>query len=109
MKVFKRILAGFTLLLGAAGLLLDLAGGVGVWLVKEPVTVKATKVFERIEAALDVADKGLDHVTKSLARAAERLDGVREEQNKLAQEPRKVNALRRLLARKVQQLIAPEV
>jgi hypothetical protein len=109
MKVLKRILAGFTLLLGAAVLLLSLAGGVGIWMVKEPVTDRATRVFGRIEAALDIADKGLDQVKKSLARAAERLDSVRDEQKKLAQKPQKINPLRRLLARKVQQNIAPEV
>jgi hypothetical protein len=109
MKVFKRILAGFTLLLGTAVLLLSLAGGVGVWLVKEPVTERATRLFGRIEAALEVADQGFNQVKKSLARAAERLDGVREEQRALAQRPQKINPLRRLIARKVQQNIAPEV
>jgi hypothetical protein len=109
MKVCKRILAGLTLLLGAAGLLLSLAGGVGVWIVKGPATAKATRVFGRIEAALDVADQGLDHVKTSLARAAERLDSVQEEQRKLAREPPKFNAARRLLARTVQQRIAPEL
>jgi len=38
MKVCKRILAGRTLLLGTVMLLLSLAGGVGVWVVKEPAT-----------------------------------------------------------------------
>ncbi len=109
MKVLKRILAGFTLLLAAVVLLLSLAGGVGVWLVKGPVTERATRVFERIDAALDIADKALGQVKDSLARAAERLDSVREEQRKLAQQPQKVNPLRRLIARKVQQNIAPEV
>jgi hypothetical protein len=108
MKIGKRILAGFTFLLGAAGLLLSLAGGFGVWVVKEPVTAKATRVFDRIEAALDVADKGLDHVKTSLARAAERLDDVRAEQRNLAQEPRNSSATRRFMARTVQQLIAPQ-
>jgi hypothetical protein len=109
MKVGKRILAGLTLLLGTAGLLLSLAGGVGVWIVKEPVTARATRVFARIEAALDVADKGLDHVKTSLARAAERLDSVKQEQRKLAQGPRRNSALGRLLARTVQQRVAPEL
>ena len=109
MRVCKRILAGLTLLLSAAMLLLSLAGGVGVWLVKEPVTAKATRVFGRIEAALDVADKGLDQVKTSLARAAERLDSVREEQRKLAGQTRRPNPVRRLMARTVQRRIAPDV
>jgi hypothetical protein len=109
MKVCKRILAGLTLLLAAAGLLLSLVAGVGVWMVRAPVTAKAARVFGRIEAALDVADKGLDHVKTSLANAAERLDGVKQEQRKLAQEPRAINPARRFLARTVQQKIAPDL
>src|SRR5262249_51068883 len=58
MRVGKRILAGITLLLGVAGLLLSLAGGVGVWIVKGPVTERATHVFGRIDAALTVAEQG---------------------------------------------------
>jgi hypothetical protein len=108
MRVCKQILAGLTLLLGTAGLLLSLAGGVGVWIVKEPVTAKATHVFERIEAALNVADQGLDHVKTSLARAAERLDSTKEEQRRLAQAPRQNNMAQRLLARTVIPRIAPE-
>jgi hypothetical protein len=109
MKVCKRILAVLTSLLGVTALLLSLAGAVGVWIVKGPATAKATRVFERIEAALDVADQGLDHVKTSLARAAERLDSARQEQRQLTREPGKMDMARRLLARTVQQRIAPEV
>jgi hypothetical protein len=52
----RRILAGLTPLLGAAGLPLALAGGVGVWIAKGPATEKAARPFARIESALDVAD-----------------------------------------------------
>jgi hypothetical protein len=109
MNVCKRILAGLALLLSAALLLLSLAGGVGVWIVKGPATAKATRVFGRLEAALDVAEQNLDQVKTSLARAAERLDSAREEQRKLAQEPQPNSALRRLLARTVQTKMGPEL
>jgi hypothetical protein len=109
MKLCKRVVAGLALILGAAGLLLSLVGGIGVWIVKEPVTTRATQVFGRIQAALDVAEQGLDHVETSLGRATERLEGVREEQRKLAQEPPKTGAVGRLLARTVQQRVAPEL
>jgi hypothetical protein len=108
MKVCKRILAGLTLLLGTVMLLLSLAGGVGVWIVKEPATAKATHVFDRIEAALKIADQGLGQVKTSLDRAAERLASVKEEQRKLAQEPQAGAALKRLIARKVQNVV-PEL
>jgi hypothetical protein len=108
-NVCKRILAGLALLLSAAMLLLSLAGGVGVWVVKGPVTAKATRVFGRIDAALDVAEQNLDQVKASLARAAERLDSAREEQRKLAQRPPPRSTLQRLVARKVLPRIAPDL
>lgn len=80
-----------------------------MWIVKGPATAKATRVFGRVEAALDVAEQKLNQVNSSLARAAERLDGAREEQRRIAQDPQQNNALRRALARTVQQRIAPEI
>ena len=108
MMVFTRILAGLTFLLGMVGLLLSLAAGVGVWIVKGPATTKATRIFERIEAALDIADQGLDHVKTSLSTATTRLENARAEQRELARQPDSNNALRRMLARTVQQTIAPQ-
>ena len=79
MKTCKRILGILALLLGAAGLLLSLAVGVGVWVVKEPVTARARHISERVDAALDLAEQKLDHAQTSLANAAERLENVKEE------------------------------
>ena len=109
MKVLNRILAGLTLLLAAVVLLLGLVGGVGVWVVKGPVTARATQVFARVEAALDVADQGLEQVKASLDRAAGRLSEAREEQRKLAQEPQRAGAMRRMVASKVQRMVAPDL
>jgi hypothetical protein len=109
MRVVKRTLAGLTLLTGAVGLLLSLAAAIGVWVVKEPVADRATRTFGRIDAALDVADRGLDQVKASLARAEERLAGVRQEQANLAREPRGSGAARRLLARTVTLRVTPEL
>jgi hypothetical protein len=109
MVVCKRIVAGITLVLAAAMLLLALAGGVGVWLVKGPVTDRATTLFARIDAALDLAGRGLDQARTSLGRAAERLDAVRQEQQKLAGQPPKTSLTRRTLVRMVQQRVAPQL
>src|SRR5271170_6638665 len=109
MKLGKRLVAGLAFILGTAGLLLSLAAGIGVWVVKEPVTTRATQIFGRVQAALDVAEQGLDHAETSLGRATERLDSVNEEQRKLAQEPRRTNAMGRILARTVQQRVAPDL
>ena len=109
MNFGRRILAGLTLFLAAVGLLLSLAVGIGVWVVKEPVTTKATRIFGRIDGALDTAEQGLAQAKTSLARAGERLESVREEQRKLAQEPRKSTAVGRLIGRTVQRQVAPEI
>jgi uncharacterized phage infection (PIP) family protein YhgE len=109
MAVFKRIVAGIALILAALFLLLSLAGGVGVWLVKEPLTDRATALFGRIDTTLDLAARGLDQAQASLARAAERLDAVQQEQQKLAGGPRNTSPTRRVLARTVQQRVAPQI
>jgi hypothetical protein len=109
MRAIKRTLAALVFLLGTAGLLLSVAVGAGVWVVKGPATERATRAFGRIDAALDVAEQGLDHAQGSLARAAERLDGVKQEQRKIAEGPQRNSALGRLLARRVQQRVAPEL
>jgi F0F1-type ATP synthase membrane subunit b/b' len=109
MKLGRRILAGLAILLCIMGLLLSIAGGLGVWIVKKPVTDKLTRVYGRIDETLDVADRGLDQVKTTLARAGERLETAVEEQRKTSREPQKISMSRRLLARTVQQQISPEL
>jgi hypothetical protein len=98
MTLCKRILAGLVLLLGTIGLLLSVAGGIGIWVVKGPVTERATKLVGRADAALDVAERNLTEAKASLDRAAERLESIKEEQRQLAQQPQRGGAVRRLLA-----------
>jgi hypothetical protein len=109
MKVCKRVLAGLTLLLSTVGLLISLAAGVGVWIVKERVTERATHVAGGVEGALDLADQSLDQVNASLAGAAKRLKSAKEEQRKLAEDRPPGHALRMVMARTVQQQVAPDL
>jgi hypothetical protein len=109
MLVAQRVLAALALLLGTAGLILSLTGAVGVWLAREPVTARATRIFERIETALDSAERHLEQARASLTRAAERLDSARQEQRKISQEPQPSSKLRKGLARTVQQRLSPEI
>jgi hypothetical protein len=109
MRMVKRLVAALFLLLGTAGLLLSLAGGVGVWLVKEPVTIKATRVFDRVEAALDRVENLLAQTEASLRRASEHLHEARNQQRNSSRKPQPNNAVRRGLARTVQRKLAPEV
>jgi hypothetical protein len=106
MSFCKRILAALTFLVAAAMLLVSLAAGVGVWVVKRPVTDKAMHVYDRVDEALGIAEQNLDQLKATLVRAAERLDSAREEQRKIAREPQ---GIRGVLARKLQQRIAPEI
>src|SRR5262249_1064617 len=108
MNVCKRFLAGLTFLLSVVALLASLTGGVGVWMVQGTVRGKATKVFDRIEAKLDIADESLDHVQTSLVTAAKRLDEVQERRRTLAQEPQRGDRLRRFQVQTVQQSLGPE-
>jgi hypothetical protein len=98
MKLLMRILAALVFLLATVGLLLSLAGGIGVWVVKAPVTERATKLYGRADAALDLAERSLREVKASLDRATERLGTLKEEQRELAQQPQRGAGMRRLLA-----------
>jgi hypothetical protein len=109
MNTCARVAAGLALLLGTIVLIASLVGGVGVWVVKERIQTKTTNTFARIEAALDVADHGLEQAQASLARASERLENVKEERRQAAREPGQSGAIGRLLARTVQQRLAPEL
>jgi hypothetical protein len=109
MNVCKRILGILALVLGAAGLLLSLAGGVGSWVVKEPVTARATHIFERIDAGLDLVEQKLEHARTSLANAAVRLDNVKEERRQLPKESQRWDFARRTAARTVQRTLVPEL
>jgi hypothetical protein len=109
MKVVKRILGVLALLLGAAGLLLSLAVGAGVWVVKEPVTARATHLSQRVDAKLDLAEQKLDHAQTSLANAAERLENVKEERRQLPGDSGPGDFARRAVVRTVQRTFAPEL
>jgi hypothetical protein len=109
MKFSRRILACFVALVTGVVLVLSLVVAAGVWFIREPVTTRTTRLFGRIEAALDLASRGLARVKTSLVNAEERLAGVQEEQKKLARGPQKNDLAMKMLARTVQQKISPEV
>jgi chromosome segregation ATPase len=106
---FTRILRVLTLFVTAVVLIVSLAGGVGVWAVWQPVTIRTTQTFGRVEGALQVVDGGLERARESLARATERLDAARQEQRDLSQQPQPKDARRKALALSVKRGIAPEL
>jgi hypothetical protein len=97
MNIYRRILAGLTFLVCLAMLLLSLVGAVGVWMIKDPVTAKANRVFWKIETSLNIAGENLDQDKASLARAADRLDSARTEQRRIAQQRQPNGTVRSLL------------
>ena len=109
MNICKRILGILAFLLGTAALLLGLALGVGVWVVKEPVTARATHISERVDAGLDLAEQKLEHAQTSLTRAAKNLEDVKEERRQLPKESQPWDFARRSVARTVQRSLAPEL
>jgi hypothetical protein len=107
--VCKRILRLLTLLVSTAVLLLSLGGGIGVWVIRGPVTVRATHIFGRMDTALATVDEGLDRARESLTRAAEHLDSARQEQKNLSQQPQPKNAARKALAMSVKRGLASDL
>src|SRR5262249_9124790 len=105
----RRLFAGLIFLIAGVGFLLCVAGGVGIWLVKEPVTTRATHTFGRVDAGLDLAEQSLRQVKASLASASERLDSAKQEQRALAQGAKSGTALGRMLGRPIQRQLAPEI
>src|SRR5262245_8812141 len=105
----KRFLAPIVFGLAGVFLLLCVAGGIGVWVVRGPATAKATKLFARIDEALNLGDEGLEYVKTNLTAAADRLETGKAEQRRIASEPMAGQAARRIMARTVQQRIAPDL
>jgi hypothetical protein len=71
--------------------------------------VRASQIFGRVEAALDVVDEGVDGARKSLARAMERLESARQEQRNLSQQPQLKNGKRKALALAVKRSLPPAI
>jgi hypothetical protein len=105
MTLVWRVLILLVVVVAVAALLLSLTVGVGVWAVKGPVTDFTTRKFDKAEAALDKADRGLALVKSSLANADERLAEVRRQQQAAPRD----NVARRLMAQMVQRAIAPQL
>src|SRR5262249_12991506 len=105
MTLLGRALAVLVFLIAVVALLLSLTAGAGVWVVKKPATEFATRKFDKAEAALDKADRGLNVVKDVLGNAARNLEEVRQQQRAAPRD----NLARRLMAQTVQRAIAPQL
>ena len=110
MLVGKRILVMFTLMLSVTGFLLSLVAGMGVWIIREPVIIRASQIFGRIETALAFVDQGLQQARADLARA-EGASGRSSDMSKrnLTSSQSQKTLRRKTLARMIQRSFAPKL
>jgi len=109
MAAARSFLAGLALIVSAIVLLLSLAVGVGVWIIKQPVTDRTTLVFQKIDASLEIARQGLQETRVSLDRASQRLESVAAQQRAEASQPQRSLSVSRTLARSVQRQFTPDL
>ena len=76
MEKIKRILSTTVIFLSALGLVLCLAGIVGVWLINTPLTERLTGTFDRIEAVLVFSQDRLDRVNNNLSETQDLIIGM---------------------------------
>ena len=73
MNILRRIMAVLFLLLGGAGVLLCLAGMVGVWPARTHVESRLSLLFGRVEGLLTAGSEDLRIVRGAIARSRESL------------------------------------
>ena len=78
MTFLKRIVGLIFLLLSLAGIGLCVAGVVGIWQVRPPLTQRTEHAFGRVEGALDDANKTLTELGGLLERAGQNLKEVKD-------------------------------
>src|ERR1043166_553572 len=109
MLASKRVVAILTLLVSVLVLIGSLAASVGLWFIWSPVTERTTRVFGRIESALDKVDNGLAQVRRSLDRALEHLATARKEHLAEDKGPKPKISGRKTMALTLQRKFAPEL
>jgi hypothetical protein len=86
-----------------------LGGSIGVWFVREPLTARATRVFDRVEAGLDASERGLGLANASLRKAAESVEAVQNGQAQLGRDAGQNRRALRLIASQIDRSLAPQV
>ncbi|HBX69277.1 MAG TPA: hypothetical protein DEH25_07810, partial [Chloroflexi bacterium] len=69
MKTFKRILAGILIAVSALGLILCLAGIIGVWVINQPLTERLTGALDQAEIVLTLSQNRLGQIDVELTAA----------------------------------------
>jgi hypothetical protein len=107
MTILKRTVALILMVLSAAGVVLGIAGVVGVWVVRPPLTERTDHAFGRVETALDQTGDTLRALDLLLKRAAENLKEVRETAPRPGGNVANADTLRQKAARQVTESLIP--
>jgi len=78
MDTFKRFLAGFVIFICALGLILCLAGIIGVWSLNTPLTENLTGALEKVEVVLDFSQDRLEYIDTNLTEVQDLLTNLEE-------------------------------
>jgi hypothetical protein len=107
-KLIRRVTGALLLLLGALGLALSLAGMVGCWLVRPPLTQKASQVCERSEKLLGITAESAGKIKATLEKARANLAHVRKE-SAAPPPPDKLPAMLRATLRRKARDLSPQI
>jgi hypothetical protein len=109
MSFARRLFAVFVILVSAAFLIAALAGSVGVWVVKGPLIERTTKIGDRVDRALGLAERGLGEADASLQKATESVNAIKGHHAKLGGDKEQNRFLMRLIAMRIDDGLAPQV
>jgi hypothetical protein len=77
MRLVQRILAVVVLLLSAVVFAACVAGAIGVWVIRDPLLTRGTRILDRTDSYLREAAEGTGQINTALVRADASLDTVR--------------------------------
>lgn len=109
MNTTKRILASFVMIASVLGLILCLAGVIGVWLVNGPLTDSLTGLLDSAETVLVFSQTQLDEMDSNLAEIQGILVGVEQAANQAGEQLEESNLTYRLLSNLIGVELAPKI
>jgi hypothetical protein len=109
MSFVRRLLAVVVILVSAAFLIAALAGSISVWVVKQPLIERTTKIGDRVDRALALAERGLGEVDAGLQKATESVNAIKDNHAKLGGDKEQNRFLMRLIAMRIDEGLAPQV
>jgi hypothetical protein len=109
MRLLRRLAGLLSGTAGAIGLILCVAGLVGLWAAYVEVVRRVDRVFERADTALAGVQENLHRATDRLRETETGLEVVRKQEADLAAQPPAERGPRRVLSRKTVEALGPGV